>query len=33
LQALLDVTGFDRIRVSDRGILFGLALSILPEAS
>lgn len=27
LKSLLEISGFDRLRVSDRGILFGLALS------
>jgi len=28
VEALLEVTGFEKIRVSDRGILFGLAMSV-----
>ncbi len=31
VKALLDVTGFDKIRVSDEGILLGLALSLRPD--
>jgi exopolyphosphatase/guanosine-5'-triphosphate,3'-diphosphate pyrophosphatase len=33
LKALLNVTGFERVRVSDRGILFGLALSLLAHGA
>jgi exopolyphosphatase/guanosine-5'-triphosphate,3'-diphosphate pyrophosphatase len=33
LKALMEVSGFEKLRVSDRGILFGLALSLLPEAN
>lgn len=28
VEVLLEVTGYERLRVSDRGILFGLALSL-----
>ncbi len=33
LKTLMEVSGFRKLRVSDRGILFGLALSLLPETS
>jgi exopolyphosphatase/guanosine-5'-triphosphate,3'-diphosphate pyrophosphatase len=33
LKALLTASGFEKVRVSDRGILFGLAWSLLSEGS